>query len=120
MQRSKTAGRLTCGSTASASVNPMNRVSTSSLIAPSCRSSAKVCAAFTSRAFSTSVPTIILYVLGIQSHNFLKICNIASAAHLPHAGDSWFSGHTASVVKFVLFPFVYCRRAGSYEAHIAS
>lgn len=41
------------------------------------------------------------------------ICNIASAAHLPHAGDSWFSGHTASVVKFVLFPFVYCRRAGS-------
>lgn len=64
--------------------------------------------------------TVLLYVLGIQSHNFLKIRNITSAAHLPHAGDSWFGRHSASVMKFVLFPFVYCRRAGSYEAHVAS
>ena len=61
-----------------------------------------------------------LYVLGIQSHNFLKIRNITSAAHLPHAGDSWFGRHSASVMKFVLFPFVYCRRAGSYEAQVSS
>lgn len=66
-------------------------------------------------------PSSLLYSLRkIQSHNFLKIRNITSAAHLPHAGDSWFGRHSASVMKFVLFPFVYCRRAGSYEAHVAS
>ena len=46
--------------TASASVNPIIKVSIFSLIAPSCNNPANVFAAFTSLAFSTSVPTIIL------------------------------------------------------------
>ena len=45
--------------TASASVKPMIRVSIFSLIAPSCSRPAKVLAAFTRRALSTSVPTMI-------------------------------------------------------------
>lgn len=55
----------------------------------------------------------VFYVFGIQSYNFLKVRNITSSTYLPHAGDSWLGGHTASMMKFVLLPFIYCRRAGS-------
>ena len=46
--------------TASASVNPINNVSISSLMAPSCNSDANVCAASTNLSSSISVPTMIL------------------------------------------------------------
>ena len=62
----------------------------------------------------------VFYVLSVKSYNFFEICDIASSAHLPHTGDSRFGGHTASVVKFILLPLVYCRRTCSYQTHISS
>lgn len=58
-------------------------------------------------------------ILRIQLHHFLEICNLASAAYLPHAGDSGFDGETGAVVEFVFFPFVECGWAGAYQGHVA-
>lgn len=41
---------------------------------------------------------IVTDIFCIQSHDFFKICNITSAAYLPHAGNPRFNSDSGSVV----------------------
>ena len=50
----------------------------------------------------------------------LQVCDVASAADLPHSGDSGFDGDSGSVVKLILFQLVGEDGAGSHKAHGSS
>ena len=49
---------------------------------------------------------------GVDPYHFLKVCNIASTAYLPHAGNAWLNGDSCSMVKFVLLQFILQDRSG--------
>lgn len=42
-----------------------------------------------------------------------QVCDVASAADLPHSGDSGFDGDSGSVVKLILFQLIGEDGAGS-------
>ena len=72
-------------------------------------------------SISPSSPDASTSTFPVLERRFLPKENLV-LIHLSHHKFFYLplGGHTASVVKFVLFPFVYCRRAGSYKAHVAS
>ena len=49
----------------------------------------------------------------IQADDFFKVCDVASAADLPHSGDSGLDGDSGTVVQLILFQFVGEDGAGS-------
>ena len=59
-------------------------------------------------------------IFRIQFYHFFKICNFASAAHLPHTCDAGFDGKSGSVMKLIGFPLIGKRRSGTHNTHIAS
>ena len=42
----------------------------------------------------------------IQADDLFKVCDVASAADLPHSGDSRLDGDSGTVVQLILFQFV--------------
>ena len=56
----------------------------------------------------------------IQADDFFKVCDVASAADLPHSGDSRLDGDSGTVVQLILFQLIGEDRAGSHKAHGAS
>lgn len=58
------------------------------------------------------------YILPIQLHDFLKIRNLTSPAHLPHAGNTRLYAQPGAVVQVVLLPLIHRRRPGAYQAHV--
>ena len=61
----------------------------------------------------------VLYVFRVEFYDLLKIGDVASAAHLPHAGDAGFERKSRSVMVLVFFPFVQGGRTGADNAHVA-
>lgn len=49
----------------------------------------------------------------IQADDFFKVCDVASAADLPHSGDSRLDGDSGTVVQLILFQLIGEDRAGS-------
>ena len=58
-------------------------------------------------------------VFFVQSYDFLKVCDIASAAYLSHTGDAGLNGNSGTVVKFILLKFILQDRSGTHQAHSA-
>lgn len=56
----------------------------------------------------------------IQADDLFKVCDVASAADLPHSGDSRLDGDSGTVVQPILFQFVGEDGTGSHKAHGAS
>lgn len=61
---------------------------------------------------------VIENILRIQPDDLFKVRDLASSAHLPHAGDAGLDGEAGAVMILVLFPFVHRGRAGADEAHV--
>ena len=53
-------------------------------------------------------------------HESSEVCDVASAADLPHSGDSGLDGDSGTVVQLILFQLIGEDRAGSHKAHGAS
>ena len=49
----------------------------------------------------------------IQADDFFKVCDVASAADLPHSGDSRLDCDSGTVVQLILFQLIGKDRAGS-------
>ena len=49
----------------------------------------------------------------IQADDFFKVCDVASAADLPHSGDSGLDCDSGTVVQLILFQLIGEDRAGS-------
>ena len=49
----------------------------------------------------------------IQADDFFKVCDVASAADLPHSGDSRLDCDSGTMVQLILFQLIGKDRAGS-------
>ena len=56
----------------------------------------------------------------VEADDFFKVCDVASAADLPHSGDSGLDCDSGTVVQLILFQLIGEDRAGSHKAHGAS